>query len=122
MQESATAPPRTPEQEAATQTQKITEELDLSKKQSEALYEINLRHARERQISNSRADALERSRKKNEAMQEVLSPEQYQQLQKRRVNRHPSTTSPQRGQTERTVPATQRRTTPADRNQTPTKK
>ncbi len=119
MQEIAPAPTRTPEQEATFQTQKITGELNLSERQAEAIYEINLRHARERQISNSRADALERSKNKNEAMQKVLTPEQYKTLQERRVNRTPSATSPQRAQPERTVPATQRRTTPADRDQRP---
>ena len=119
MQEIAPAPTRTPEQEATFQTQKITGELNLSERQAEAIYEINLRHARERQISNSRADALERSKNKNEAMQKVLTPEQYKMLQERRVNRNPSATSTQRGQPDRTIPVTQRRTTPANRDQRP---
>ena len=88
-QDPAPAPVRTPEQEAALQTQKMQNELNLNKEQLQSIYEINLKHARERQVSNSRSKALERSRNKNSEIRQVLTPEQYNRLQDKRYERYP---------------------------------
>ena len=60
---------RTPEQEAIKQTEKLQSELKLTDEQAKIVYEINLRYARERQLSNSRSQAMERIRNKNEEIQ-----------------------------------------------------
>lgn len=77
----------TPEQEAAKQTEKLQLELDLNQSQANQLYEINLRYARERQISNTRSEALERTRNKNAEIKQILSPEQNDRLQSKRFER-----------------------------------
>ena len=136
VQESATAPARTPEQEAAIQTQKMQAELNLNDDQSQAIYEINLKHARERQVSNSRSQALERVKNKDNEVQQVLTRDQYNRLQDKRYERYPSGSTPinriapqQRTQTvpqRTTTPSEQRsvrtvvpqRTTPTNRNET----
>ena len=89
-QDTAPAPVRTPEQEAVLQTQKMERELNLNGEQQKAIYEINLKHARERQVSNSRSQALERTKNKNSAIKQVLSHDQYDQLQNKRYERYPS--------------------------------
>ncbi|MPN24295.1 hypothetical protein SDC9_171690 [bioreactor metagenome] len=88
-QDPAPAPVRTPEQEAALQTQKMQNELNLNKDQLQSIYEINLKHARERQVSNSRSKALERSKNKNSEIRQVLTPDQYNRLQDKRYERYP---------------------------------
>jgi len=77
----------TPEQEATKQTEKLQQELDLNPSQANHLYEINLRYARERQISNTRSEALERTRNKNAEIKQILSPEQNDRLQSKRYER-----------------------------------
>jgi len=78
---------RTPEQEAAKQTDKLQQELDLNQDQAKEVYKINLRYARERQISNKRSEALERMKNKNADIQQVLSPDQNNRLQSKRYER-----------------------------------
>lgn len=123
-QENATAPSRTPEQEAALQTQKMQQELDLNKEQIQAIYDINLKHARERQVSKSRSEALQRVKNKDAEMREVLTHDQYTRLQDKRYERYPSTSTQfnrpdiqQRTQPvqERTTPAEQRKIDPNQR-------
>lgn len=123
-QENATAPSRTPEQEAALQTQKMQQELDLNQEQIQAIYDINLKHARERQVSKSRSEALQRVKNKDAEMREVLTRDQYTRLQDKRYERYPSTSTQfnrpdiqQRTQPvqERTAPAEQRQIDPNQR-------
>lgn len=138
------APPRTPEQEASLQTTKMRQELGLSAGQAQEVYEINLRHARERQASTSRSEALKRVKNKEQELQRVLSPRQFDRLQEMRYD-HPASTSidasvngrtrpitnPQRVESGRVVPAREgnqpststRRpinTNPSDSRNTPT--
>lgn len=80
-------PVRTPEQEAAAQTEKLARVLDLSEEQVKKVYAINLRYARQRHISNSRAEAMERVKHKNADLRRVLTPEQYERLQNKRYER-----------------------------------
>lgn len=89
-QETAPVPVRTPEQEAVLQTQKMQKELHLNTVQQQAIYEINLKYARERQVSNSRTQALERAKNKNSAIKQVLTLDQYDQLQNKRYERYPT--------------------------------
>jgi periplasmic protein CpxP/Spy len=86
-QDSPVVPKRTPEQEAAKQTDKLQQELDLSQEQAKEVYKINLRYARERQISNKRSEAMERMKNKNADIQQVLNPEQNSRLQSKRYER-----------------------------------
>jgi len=78
---------RTPEQEAAKQTEKLQQELDLNESQANQVFEINLRYARERQASNKRSESLVRTKNKNEEIKQVLSPEQNDRLQSKRYER-----------------------------------
>jgi len=113
-QETAPAPVRTPEQEATLQTQKMQKELNLNNAQLQAIYEINLKHARERQASNSRSQALERTKNKNSEIRQVLTTDQYNRLQDKRYERYPSGansyTNPNVPQQRTTQPVTQPRT------------
>lgn len=86
-QENSNVPKRTPEQEAAKQTEKLQQELDLSQDQAEKLYQINLKYARERQISNTRSEAMERMKNKNAEIQGILNNEQNARLQSKRYER-----------------------------------
>jgi len=86
-QENAVVPQRTPEQEAVKQTEKLQQELNLTSEQAKQVYEINLRYARERQISNTRSEAVERMKNKNAEIQSVLTQEQNERLQTKRYER-----------------------------------
>lgn len=86
-QESSSTPVRTPEQEALAQTERMQKELNLNKEQTQLIYEINLRHARERTVAGSRSQALERIRVKDSEMQEVLNRDQYERLRQMRTDR-----------------------------------
>jgi len=83
-QDNSIVPQRTPEQEAAKQTEKLQQELNLTQEQSKHVYEINLRYARERKISNTRSQAVERMKNKNADIQRVLTSEQNERLQTKR--------------------------------------
>jgi Spy/CpxP family protein refolding chaperone len=86
-QENQTTIRRTPEQEAIKQTEKLQQELNINSEQAKQLYEINLKYARERQISNKRSEAVERMKTKNAEIQQVLTPEQNYKLQSKRYER-----------------------------------
>lgn len=86
-QDNTSIPQRTPEQEAVKQTEKIQQELNLTPDQIKQVYEINLRYARERQVSNTRSQAMERIKNKNTEMQRILTENQYNQLQNKRYER-----------------------------------
>lgn len=86
-QENTAMPERSPEQEAVKQTDKLRSELQLSNDQLKRVHEINLKYARERQSSNTRSDALQRIKEKDEDLQRVLNAEQYNRLQHKRYDR-----------------------------------
>ena len=83
-QENANIPQRTSEQEAVKQTDKLQQELNLTSEQTKHVYEINLKYARERQISNTRSQAMERMKNKNGEIQQVLTEDQNNKLQSKR--------------------------------------
>jgi hypothetical protein len=86
-QENTVLPERTPEQEAMKQTEKLQQELNLTSEQIKQLYEINLRYARERQVSNTRTEAMERIKNKNADIERILSVDQNNHLQSKRYER-----------------------------------
>ena len=73
-----------PEQEAIKQTEKLQQELNLTTEQTKQIYEINLRYARERQVSNTRTEAMERIKNKNAELQQILNGDQNNRLQNKR--------------------------------------
>jgi len=86
-QDKAVLSDRTPEQEAIKQTEKLQRELNLSTDQTKQVYEINLRYARERQVSNTRSEAMERIKNKNADLQTVLNADQNSRLENKRYER-----------------------------------
>jgi len=86
-QDSERVSSRTPEQEAARQTERLKQELNLTPEQVREVYNINLRHAKQRQISNSRTEAMERIRNKNADLKLVLTEEQFERLQNKQHER-----------------------------------
>lgn len=78
---------RTPDQEATKQTDKLQQELNLNPEQTKQVYEINLKYARERQVSNTRSEAMERMKNKNAAIESVLNNDQNNRLQTKRYER-----------------------------------
>lgn len=77
---------RSPETEALRQTERMKNDLNLTPTQEKLVYNINLKYEKERQQSNSRSEALERIRNKNEELRKVLTEQQYSQLQSKRYN------------------------------------
>ena len=86
-QETPVVMQRTPEQEAAKQTEKLQQELSLTQEQVRKVYEINLRYARARQVSNTRTEAMERMKNKNADLEKVLTADQNERLQSKRYER-----------------------------------
>lgn len=86
-QDSPSIPQRTAEQEALKQTEKLKQELLLTPEQARIIYEINLRYERQRQISNTRSEAMERIKNKNAEIERILTPEQKNALYNKRFER-----------------------------------
>lgn len=86
-QDNANTPQRTPEQEAAKQTEKLQGELNMNANQAKQVYDINLKYARQRQISNTRTQAMERMKNKNAEIEQILNSEQNNRLQSKRYER-----------------------------------
>lgn len=78
---------RTPEQEASKQTEKLQNELNLSREQVKALYQINLRYAQARQNTTGRSEVMRIIKKKDDDIRRVLTDEQNQQLETKRITR-----------------------------------
>lgn len=127
-QDNSVTPQRMAEQEALKQTEKLQQELDLSPEQARQVYEINLKYARERQVSNTRSAAMQRMKNKNADIEQVLNEEQNNRLQSKRyerstyngpaLNANPGSSSNFRSSpTEnRTNPGTRTPSTSGDRN------
>jgi len=86
-QEAIVIPERTPEQEAAKQTEKLQQELNLSTEQARQVHEINLKYARARKVSNTRMDAIQRIKDKEVELSRVLNEQQQSVLQNKRYER-----------------------------------
>jgi Spy/CpxP family protein refolding chaperone len=52
----------------------MQQELNLTTEQTQQVHEINLKYARERQVSNSRTEALQRIKNKEQDLRRVLKP------------------------------------------------
>lgn len=63
-------------QEATLQTEKLDNQLNLTPEQKSKIYEINLKYAKKRRISNKRKDALQRVKNKNNEISKLLTPTQ----------------------------------------------
>ena len=120
--------PTTPEYEATRQTEKLQQELNLSPEQVKLVYEINLKYARARQNSTSRADAMQRVKSKDADLERVLTTDQINKLQTKRYeksvyqplpqnNFRPTETTPRTGQPSQRTSGTQMRTTESVRSQ-----
>ena len=105
---------RTPEQEATKQTEKLQSELNLTREQVKALYQINLKYAQARQNGVSRKDAMQMIKNKDEDIRRVLSTEQNEQLRSKKVTRQPVDVG---GNTEYTRTNPQLRSSYSNRNE-----
>lgn len=83
----ANMPERTAEQEAARQTERLHQEVNLTADQEKKVYEINLKYARERMVNSSRRESLERSKTKEQELNQVLTHDQSNRLDEKRVER-----------------------------------
>ncbi|MDR2841419.1 MAG: hypothetical protein LBV75_09240 [Paludibacter sp.] len=86
-QDVSSAPERGVEQEAAKQTERMRDELNLTPEQVKKIYQINLKYAQQRQQSNMRSDAVIRIKNKDIELRKVLSAAQYELLQSKRYER-----------------------------------
>ena len=78
---SAGAPRRTPEEVARKQTEMLIRDLEIKDSmQIDTIYRIHLRYARLRQVSNTRAEHLERVQQMYNELRQVLTTEQYEQF------------------------------------------
>ena len=83
-------PQRTPEDIARKQTEMLVRELNIQDSiVRDTLYRMHLKFARKRQISNTRAEALQYMQEANAELQLILTPEQYQQFMDQQVNHEP---------------------------------
>lgn len=78
---------KTPEQEASSHAEKMQKELNLNSEQTEAVYRIQLKYAKQREESNSRSEALERVRHKENDLKSVLRSDQYERLKNKKFER-----------------------------------
>ncbi len=81
-QQADNVPVRTPEEEAAKQTEMLQRLLpSLNPEQKEQIYIINLKYARERKQHPGRAAAIDRMKRKDSDYKAILTAEQYELLQ-----------------------------------------
>ena len=80
-------PQRTPEDIALKQTEMLVRELGIHDSIiRDTLYRMHLKFAHKRAISNTRAEALQYMQEANMELQQILTPEQYQQFMSQQVN------------------------------------
>lgn len=78
---SSGTPQRTPEEVARKQTEMLIRDLEIKDSlQIDTIYRIHLRYARLRQVSNTRAEHLERVQQMYNELRQVLTTEQYEQF------------------------------------------
>ena len=74
-------PQRTPEEIARKQTEMLVRDLEIKDSlQIDTIFRIHLRYARLRQVSNTRAEHLERVQQMYNELRQVLTQEQYEQF------------------------------------------
>ena len=83
-------PQRTTEDIALKQTEMLVRELGIHDSIiRDTLYRMHLKFAHKRAISNTRAEALQYMQEANMELQQILTPEQYQQFMNQQVNYAP---------------------------------
>lgn len=83
-------PQRTPEDIALKQTEMLVRELGIQDSVvRDTLFRMHLKFAQKRAISNTRAQALQYMQEANMELQQILTPEQYQQYMNQQVNYAP---------------------------------
>ena len=83
-------PQRTPEDIALKQTEMLMRELEIQDSVvRDTLFRMHLKFAQKRAISNTRAEALQYMQEANMELQQILTPEQYQQYMNQQVNYAP---------------------------------
>lgn len=83
-------PQRTPEDIALKQTEMLTRELGIQDSIiRDTLYRMHLKFAQKRALSNTRAEALLYMQEANAELQQILTPEQYQQFMNQQINYSP---------------------------------
>ena len=87
-------PSRTPEEEAEKQTEMLYRELSLSEQQRDTVYKIHLKYAKLRQISNTRAEGLQRLNDMTKELLAVMTEEQQQAFLNKQVGPHPKRMQP----------------------------
>ncbi len=100
----------TAEEEAEKQTEMMQDELNLSQAQRDTIYQINLKYAKARRTSNTRAEMIERIHLKMAEFKGVLTKEQYDQYMNCQLND---------GNHKRCVPVFRRPLPPSDSAATP---
>lgn len=79
-------PQRKPEEIARKQTEMLIRELSITDSSKiDALYNVHLKYARIRQISNTRAEDLERLQQLYSELKQILTPEQYERFMNHQV-------------------------------------
>lgn len=78
-------PHRTPEEEAEKFTEMLQRELELDSAQRDTIYKINLKYARLRRMSNTRAENLDRMNRLTTELQGVLTAKQFNAFMNRQV-------------------------------------
>ncbi len=83
-------PQRTPEDMARKQTEMLVRELSIQDSLTrDTIYRMFLKFAYKREISNTRAEAMQYMIETNAELQQILTPEQYQQFMSQQVNHAP---------------------------------
>ena len=83
-------PQRTAEDIARKQTEMLVRELSIQDSIiRNTLYHLHLKFARKREISNTRAEAMQYMQEANAELQTILTPEQYEQYMNQQVNYAP---------------------------------
>lgn len=83
-------PRRTAEDIARKQTEMLVRELNIQDSIiRDTLFHLHLKYAYKREISNTRAEAMQYMQEINTELQNILTPEQYQQFMNQQVNYGP---------------------------------
>lgn len=83
-------PRRTAEDIARKQTEMLVRELNIQDSMvRDTLYRLHLKFARKREISHTRAEAMQYMQEANAELQTILTPEQYQQFMNQQINHEP---------------------------------
>ena len=83
-------PRRTAEDIARKQTEMLVRELSIQDSIiRDTLYHLHLKYARKREVSNTRAEAMQYMQEINAELQNILTTEQYQRFMNQQVNYDP---------------------------------